>query len=130
MSLIGGTVPFNPLAVRRRQLGMSVAALAARSGVPVSTVKRVLNGGLEKASFENVVRIASALGLRLDFRPAEDALAMQRREAERKARRIVRLVQGTSALEAQAVDEKSLSEMRQRTVHELMAGSKRRLWDP
>jgi hypothetical protein len=38
------------------------------------------------------------------------------------------MVQGTSGLEAQAVDREALEQMIRRTTHELLAGPKRRLW--
>jgi len=40
------------------------------------------------------------------------------------------MVQGTSALESQAVDSETYRQMVRQTMHELMAGSRRRLWNP
>ena len=51
-------------------------------------------------------------------------------QAESKAETIVRMVQGTSSLEVQAVDPGTYREMVKQTVHELMAGSRRKLWSP
>jgi len=52
---------------------------------------------------------------------------LRRDQADRKARRLVQLVQGTSALEGQAVDDDSLDAMIGRTSDELLS-SNRRLW--
>ncbi len=57
-----------------------------------------------------------------------DARDLKREQAERKARKLVSLVQGTSGLEGQAVDGQTLESMVERTTHELLAGSNRRLW--
>ena len=49
------------LAVRRKQLSMSYKELSERSGVPISTVKRVLGNGFNGAAFETVQSIASQM---------------------------------------------------------------------
>lgn len=43
-------------------------------------------------------------------------------------RAVARLVQGTNALEAQAVDDAEYRRLVERTYHELLARSRRRLW--
>lgn len=112
---------------RRESLGMSHAVLAARSGVSEPTVKRILGGHIGEASFANVVAIAEALGA--SFGIAEtDSEELCRQHARRKAEQIARLVQGTSALEGQAVDSASYNQLVERSYHQLMAGPKRRLW--
>ncbi|HLA85085.1 MAG TPA: helix-turn-helix domain-containing protein [Thermoguttaceae bacterium] len=120
----------NLLEQRRRELGMSVAILAARSGVSKTSVKRILGGGLDKAAFAKVAAIAAALGMNLTAVPVLDSLAFQEEEARKKAERIMAVVQSSSALESQAVPEADYRAMFQRTVHELMAGPRRRLLAP
>ena len=115
------------LADRREALGMSFAALASRSGVSEPTVKRILGGKLGTASFANVEAIARALGATLGM-DETDADELCRREARRKAERVARLVQGTNALESQAVGAEAYSRLVEKSYHELLAGSKRRLW--
>lgn len=107
---------------------MSHRALAARSGVSVPTVKRVLGGKSPEVSMATFLAIAAALGLSARLE-AEDAVAMRRRTARAKAEWIAGMVQGTSGLEAQAVDARTREEIVERVYHELMAGSSRRLWD-
>jgi transcriptional regulator with XRE-family HTH domain len=120
--------PLRDLEQRRRQLGLSYAALAKRSGVSSSTVVRFLSGRYPQISFQNVVAIATALGFDATFSPTATARDMRRAQAQTKARRLVAFVQGTSGLEAQAVDSEQLEEMTERAANELLAGSPRRLW--
>jgi transcriptional regulator with XRE-family HTH domain len=112
---------------RREALGMTHGALAARSGVSEPTVKRILGGHLAEASFANVAAIANALGVPLGATEI-DPDELCRQQARKKAEQVARLVQGTSALESQAVDEHAYRRLVERSYHELLAGSRRRLW--
>ena len=112
---------------RRESLGMSYSVVAARSGVSEPTVKRILGGQAAEASFANVVAIAAALGASFAIEET-DPEELCRQQARRKAERIARLVQGTSALEGQAVDQAAYDRLVERSFHQLMAGSRRRLW--
>lgn len=111
----------------REALGMSYAAVAARSGVSEPTVKRVLGGQLAQASFGNVAAIARALGASIEL-VETDPDELSREQAQRKAEEVARLVQGTSALEGQAVDAAAYKRLVEKSYHELMAGPRRRLW--
>ena len=62
-------------------------------------------------------------------RPNAEANTVLDRRARRLAESIVKTVQGTSGLEAQAIGKRELRHMVEQTVHELMAGSKNRLWE-
>jgi transcriptional regulator with XRE-family HTH domain len=121
------TQSIDRLAARRVDLGMSFSTLAARSGVSEPTVKRILGGRGAEASFANVAAIAAALGAPLGI-AERDLQEFCREQARRKAEEIARLVQGTSALEAQAVDAATYERLVEKSYHELMAGSRRRLW--
>ena len=107
---------------------MTCEAVANRSGVAISTVKRLLGQGVEHASFAAVISIANALGLSVKFDPDADEYTYRQQQAQRRARELVGLVQGSSALEGQAVAESDYDTMIRETVYELMAGSPRRLW--
>jgi len=113
---------------RRRELRMSVTAIAKRSAVSLPTVARILSGRFPYASFANVAAIADALGMVLKLESVMDADDFREDQAQRKARQLVAMVQGTSALEAQAVDDRTLDAMTRQTVHELLTGSPRALW--
>jgi hypothetical protein len=95
---------------RRRDLGLSYDLLSKRCGV------------------SNVLAIAESLGLALRFDSEVAPRELKREQAERKAKRLVALVQGTSGLEGQAVDPETVASMIERTTDDLLAGSKRRLW--
>jgi len=107
---------------------MSRPILADRSGVSLRTVNRILTGSSDSVAMANVCAVADVLGMELTVGPRERPLTTLEREARKKAEQIVKMVQGTSALEAQAVDNATIDEMIQQAVHELMAGSRRRLW--
>jgi transcriptional regulator with XRE-family HTH domain len=110
---------------RREELRMPYSVLSHRSGVPVPTLQRIL-GGQASAHFDKVLAVAQALEVNLtDSAPA--VLEVQKRQARWKARQLVGLVQGTSALEGQAVDSEAFEEMVERTACELLP-TKRNLW--
>ena len=113
---------------RRQELGMTFEALSKRSEVPISTIKTIFKRGVEHATFSKVAAIANALGIGIDFSPEVDSYKLQHQQAEKKARALVGMVQGTSGLESQAVDQSQVELMVLGLVHQLMAGSKRKLW--
>ena len=119
---------FEKLETRRSELGISQSALAERSGVPLPAVQRILTGHSPAASLESSAAIAQAMGMKLDVVPIFPAQELLEQQARKKAERLVGLVQGTSALEAQAVSARHLGQMITKTVQELLAGSRRRLW--
>jgi transcriptional regulator with XRE-family HTH domain len=113
---------------RRRDLGLSYDLLSKRCGVSRPTVQRILSGRQAAASFSNILAIAESLGLALRLDSEVTPNKLKREQAERKAKRLVALVQGTSGLEGQAVDRETIDSMVEQTAHELLAGSNRRLW--
>jgi hypothetical protein len=82
---------------------------------------------LAGASFENVAAIAHTLGVSLGATEV-DAEELCRQQARKKAEQIARLVQGSCALESQAVDGQAYRRLVERSYHELLAGSRRKLW--
>jgi DNA-binding phage protein len=120
---------FQTLNKRRQDLRMTYAVLARRSGLSRPTVVRALSQKAPHTSFENVLAICRALGigvaLELVIKPEE----IRETQAKEKARRLVGIVQGSSALEGQALDEETIADMTRQTAHELLAGSSQRLWD-
>jgi transcriptional regulator with XRE-family HTH domain len=115
---------------RRKALRMSCQLLALRSGVSLPTVQRILRDGEEHATYTTLAAMARALGMDFELRDACDEQTFAERQAETKARAIVGMVQGTSALESQAVDSETCQQMVKQAVHELMAGPRRKLWSP
>ncbi len=121
---------------RREELGIGYPALSERSGVSMPTLKRIISGKAENPTIQNLQAVCRVLGLQLiidDTIKAKSKRSVEElREsvAKEKAEQIVRLVQGTSALESQAVGLTAVRDMVSRTVHELLAGSSRKLWAP
>jgi transcriptional regulator with XRE-family HTH domain len=119
---------FEKLETRRRELGISQAVLADQSGVSLPTVHRILSGHGSAASMENILAITQVLGMDLEVVPRIDAQQILEQQARKKAEKLVRMVQGTSALEDQGVSALQIRQMIQKTIQELLAGSRRRLW--
>ena len=113
---------------RRQELGMTFDALSKRSEVPVSTLKAIFKKGVEHATFANVAAIADALGVDIEFTNEADCYELLHQQAVKKARELVGMVQGTSGLESQAVGQSQIEKMILQLVHQLMAGSRRKLW--
>lgn len=120
-------IPIDRLRHRRQQLGMSFSTVAERSGVSEPTVKRIFGGHAGGASFAHVAAVADALGIAFGFEE-RDLDTIRNEQARKKAEKIARLVQGTSALESQAVDDRTYQQLVEQSFHELLAGSPRRLW--
>lgn len=116
------------LDTRRKRLGMSRVVVARRSGVPLTTVQRILSGRESRPSLPSVLSIAEVLGASWDVDVNKGVEEIRERQARQKAERLVGMVQATSGLEGQAVDKDTLRQMVDRTVHELLAGSRLRLW--
>jgi hypothetical protein len=130
-------VRYSDLNRRRRELGMSYRVLSERSGVSLPVVQRLLAAKVRAPSFPNVMAVVRALGGgaprtltdgSCTFEFPVSAQKLREQQSRRKARKLVGLVQGTSALEAQAVDGDAYEEMIERTSRELLVGSNQRLW--
>jgi len=125
---------FAQLESRRNRLGISKADLSRRAGVSLPTIHRILSGRDGRARSDILSAVAAALGVevRLSDSPymheSSKVSAFRRDQARSKARHLARLVQGTMALEAEAVGTDVLEEMVEYNVHALLAGPGRRLW--
>ena len=115
------------LNARLKDLGMTQQQLAARAQVGLATVARVLSGG--SATLDSISKVATALGMDVRLQVREKVNDLRLRQARQKARRLVGQVQGSAGLEGQAVDERSLNEMVERTARELLESRARVLWD-
>lgn len=114
--------------IQKKELGISNAIIAEQSGVSVATVARILSGNHPSAHFDHVYAIASVLGVSLVAQSAIDPEIMKREQAEKKAKQIMKLVRGNSALEATETSQETYQRMLNKTINELMAGPKRALW--
>lgn len=107
---------------------MSMKALAERSGVGLRTVQRVLSKREPNARLDTVLRIADALNVELRFKEAGSAQSIRKIAATRKAARLASMVQGTSALESQAIPRSDLRDIEADIAASLLTGSSRHLW--
>jgi transcriptional regulator with XRE-family HTH domain len=119
---------------RRRQLRMSLTALSQRSGLSAPTLNRILSGEANP-TLETLMTLAKALGVEIrisengvELREPISPARFRKATAKQKASKVVQMVQGTSALESQAVGQADVRNMIEQTVHELLAGAPRRLW--
>ena len=117
----------NQLKLQKKYLGVSCAVIAQKSGVSEPTINRILSGKHQSAHFSHVLAIAEVLGVDLGAR-VKDPEVMKRKQAIKKAKQIMRLVRGNSALEGTATSLEAYKRMMNKTVNELMAGSTRALW--
>jgi len=119
---------------RREDLGIEYPALSERSGVSVPTLKRLFSGKAENPTLHSLQAVCVVLGVELRINGTVEVLPKQSTEevresvAREKAEQLVSLVQGTSALESQAVGLDTVHDMVSQTVHKLLAGPNRRLW--
>lgn len=116
------------LEARRKDLGMSIRVLAARSGLGVATVQRALSGSVRQR-LETIRAIASELGMGLELRATRGVNSIRRETARRKAQTIVSQVQGNFALEGQAVSEIAKQRIEGTVARKLLNGPNIRLWE-
>ena len=107
---------------------MSFRVVAERSGLGLRTVQRVLSLQEPGARLDTVLQIADALSVELCLREIGTAHRVRKREAAKKAVRLAAMVQGTSALESQAVPKNDLREIKDEIAARLLSGSSRELW--
>ena len=112
---------------RRKQLNITIVNLSKLSSLGVRTVNRFLAG--EDVKLSTVEQITNLLGL--DFAGNEVVALnnLQRKRAKEKALFMVSLVQGTSSLEMQGLEDNSIKKMLLNMEKEFLIGSYRdRLW--
>jgi predicted transcriptional regulator len=114
---------------KREALGISHARLAEMTGVSLLTVQRFFAQGNDNISFATICKMADALGIDLMAQEKTSAQEMLEARARAKAREMAKIVQGTSALEAQGVNTVTLNEIENGIFYTLMNGSKRTLWN-
>jgi transcriptional regulator with XRE-family HTH domain len=116
------------LNARRERLGISCSVLAKRVGISLRSAQRILSGEEANPGFATVMALARELGVGLHVEDEVDVRTVRRRQAERKAERMLAIVHGSSALEGQGMERETRRDLRKRTIAELLAGSDRRLW--
>ena len=110
---------------RIQRLGIPNSEIAKRSRMECSTVELVLSSPIT-VPLNQIVAVGASVGL-VYGGTSQSIRDVYRTAVRTKARYIVRLVQGTSALENQAVDRAARRELTKLAVRELVADRKR-IW--
>lgn len=112
---------------RRQHIGITVDNLAQLSDVGFKTVMRFFAG--EDVKLSTVEKITNVLGLDFAGNEAIDIDSLRDERAKERALYIVSLVQDTSSLEMQGLDNDDIKEMVQDTKMQLLYGEyKDKLW--
>ena len=113
---------------RRKKLGMPTRTLVRISGVPVATVNRILTNPA-RVRFEYVAAVARVLGVDMEAGKTVPLQQILKDRALIKASYVAKLIQGTQALEASALDQPGYERLIAVSIAALLAGKKRKLWD-
>ncbi|MGD9970941.1 MAG: helix-turn-helix domain-containing protein [Sulfuricurvum sp.] len=106
---------------RKEQLGITVENLAKLSGVGVRTINRLLKN--EDVKLSTIEQVTNFLGL--DFAGNEQVplSVLKQQRAHEKALFLASIVQGTSALEMQGLEDESLNAIITSYEQEFLNGS-------
>ena len=112
---------------RRKKLNITIVNLSKLSGLGVRTVNRFLVG--EDVKLSTVEKITNLLGLDFAGNETVTLQELQKKRAKEKALFMVALVQGTSSLEMQGLEDDSIKKMLLNMEKEFLIGNyKNRLW--
>ena len=112
---------------RKKQINISIENLARLSNLGVRTVNRFFAGDDVKLS--TIERITNLLGLDFAGNEVIPLNQLQKQRAKEKALFMASLVQSTSALEVQGLEEDSLNKIIDKFEKEFLQGQyKNRLW--
>ena len=112
---------------RKKQINISIENLAKLSNLGVRTVNRFFAGDDVKLS--TIERITNLLGLDFAGNEVIPLNQLQKQRAKEKALFMASLVQSTSALEVQGLEEDSLKKIIDKFEKEFLEGQyKNRLW--
>ena len=112
---------------RKKQINISIENLAKLSNLGVRTVNRFFAG--EDVKLSTIERITNLLGLDFAGNEVIPLNQLQKQRAKEKALFMASLVQSTSALEVQGLEEDSLNKIIDKFEKEFLQGQyKNRLW--
>lgn len=112
---------------RKKTLGISIENLACLSHSGIRTINRLLAG--EDVKLSTVEKVTTVLGLDFAGNETVSRKDLERERAKQKAVFMASLVQGTSALECQGLEQSTLEKMIKKFEKEFLTGSYRdRLW--
>lgn len=117
------------LKLKKKKTGMTFEALSSIADVPAMTIKRIFSQNKQiKFSFEDVYKIATALGYSLELEEKEGAEFLRRKRASSLASNIVKNVQSSSGLENQGLPAKELDDLKEKLIIDLLSGPRTKLW--
>jgi len=112
---------------RKQLLGITIENLARLSGVGVRTVNRLFKG--EDVKLSTVEAVTTLLGLDLAGNETVSIGQVRKKRAKEKARYLASLVQSTSALEMQGLDDENIETIVNLYEKEFLHGNYRKtLW--
>ncbi|WP_024953609.1 helix-turn-helix domain-containing protein [Sulfurospirillum arcachonense] len=97
----------NQIIARKEQLGITVENLAKLSGVGIRTINRLLKN--EDVKLSTIEHVTNFLGLDFAGNETIPLKKLEKQRAREKAIFMASLVQSTSALEMQGLEEESLN---------------------
>ncbi len=113
---------------QRRALKMPLHILAERAQLSRATVCRILKEKRTSSSLESVMALASVLEAELEFR-IQNQEKLVEEQIQKRAKRIVRMVQGTMALEGQGItDPNHMDQLVETAAREIRAKPRKQLW--
>lgn len=111
----------NQIINRKEQLGITVENLAKLSGVGVRTINRLLKN--EDVKLSTIEQVTNFLGLDFAGNEQVSLTILKKQRAHEKALFLASIVQGTSALEMQGLEDESLNAIITAYEHEFLNGS-------
>jgi len=111
----------NQIIRRKEQIGITVENLAKLSGVSVRTINRLLKN--EDVKLSTIECVTNLLGLDFAGNEQVSLSALKRQRAHEKALFLASIVQGTSALEMQGLEDENLKSIITSYEKEFLHGS-------
>ena len=112
---------------RKKQININIENLAKLSNLGIRTINRFFAG--EDVKLSTIERITNLLGLDFAGNEVVPLTQLQKQRAKEKALFMASLVQSTSALEVQGLEEDSLNKIIDKFEKEFLHGQyKNRLW--
>lgn len=111
----------NQIIHRKEQLGITVENLAILSGVSIRTINRLLKN--EDVKLSTIEHVTNFLGLDFAGNEQVSVSILKKQRAHEKALFLASIVQGTSALELQGLEDESLNAIISSYEHEFLSGS-------
>lgn len=111
----------NQIIARKEQLNITIDNLATLSGVSIRTINRLLKN--EDVKLSTIERVTNFLGLDFAGNEQVSLTVLKKNRAHEKALFLASIVQGTSALEMQGLEDDSLKTIIDSYEKEFLSGS-------